>query len=119
MPYRLQIILAMGYLTFLQVALVFLAALPFHILHRFVVGSLLTAVVSGAVSGMLLSIWMPFLLSSWLEIKFLHMLGAGVDTWAQGNLCGTEEGTWQGVQGERGGEGGGSVRKAHRPWQGS
>jgi len=74
----MQVLLSLGYLVCLQVGLVFPGSLPLHFIHRALVGSLLTAVVSGAVSGAMLSLWWPIFLTQIPAVKMGHVVLAGM-----------------------------------------
>jgi len=66
---QLPTVLALGYLMFLQSAIVVLASIPLHVLHRFALGSSLMAAVSWAMSAALLTLWAPLQVANWLGLS--------------------------------------------------
>lgn len=70
---KVPLALAMGYLVFLQVALVFLLSLPLHILHRAGLASALAGIVSTCFSTALLALSAPLWLARVLEVSVLKL----------------------------------------------
>mmetsp|Transcript_14743 Transcript_14743/g.38246 ORF Transcript_14743/g.38246 Transcript_14743/m.38246 type:complete len:491 (+) Transcript_14743:103-1575(+) len=70
---RVPMVLAVGYLTFLQVALVVLASLPLHLLHRGALASALAGIVSTCFSTALLAVSSPLWLARTLDVSPLKL----------------------------------------------